>query len=110
MNFDMNRYDGPIGIYSLGASLGCYMAFLYYSLMESTLEHTIAALAVAIFGGIFLIVGAVMLALNSSNYKKANFQRETGDTADTIVTLLIVVTVFVIAGLVVLSQVIKSFI
>lgn len=106
MRFKMNHHGVPLGTYCLGTSLGCYMAFLYYSLMEATLEHTIAAFAFAVIGGLFIIAAAILLALNHSSFKEENYQRE-AQISDTIVTLSIVGTAIIIAVFVILSQVIQ---
>jgi len=107
MRFNMEQSDGPLGTYSLGVSLGCYMAFLYYSLMELTEEHAIAATVFAVIGGLFLIAGVILLATNSNRNKDINFQRE-ALISDTVVSLSIIVTFILIAVLVILSQVIET--
>ena len=108
MQFDLNETKGVLGIYCFGAALGCYLAFFYYSMMEATLEHTIAAFAFAVIGGVFLVVGAIMLAMNVQMMKEANNVRNPNLNPDTIARLLIVITVIIIALLVVLSQVIST--
>lgn len=72
MQFDLNETKGVIGIYCFGVTLGCYLAFFYYSIMEATLEHTIAAFVFVVIGGIFLVIGAIMLALNTRMMSAAN--------------------------------------
>jgi NADH:ubiquinone oxidoreductase subunit 5 (subunit L)/multisubunit Na+/H+ antiporter MnhA subunit len=108
MQFDLNETKGVLGVYCFGGTLGCYLAFFYYSMMEATLEHTIAAFVFAVIGGIFLIIGVIMLALNAQIMSKANNVRNPNLSPDTIARLLIVVTVIIIALLVVLSQVIST--
>ncbi|MFW9991613.1 MAG: hypothetical protein ACFFD4_06105 [Candidatus Odinarchaeota archaeon] len=108
MQFDLNDTKGIIGIYCLGGALGSYLAFFYYSMMEATLEHTIAAFAFAVIGGIFLVVGAILLAMNAQMMKNANNVRNPNLNSTTITRLLIVITAIIIALLVILSQVIST--
>ena len=108
MEFDLNEPKGVLGIFCLGGALGSYLGFTYYSMMEATLEHTIAAFVFAIIGGIFLIVGGILIAMNSQMMKKANNIRNPEASADKVVQLLIVATVCLIALLVILSQVIET--
>lgn len=108
MQFDLNETKGVLGIYCLGGALGSYLAFFYYSLMEATLEHTIAAFAFAVIGGIFLVVGAIMLAMNTKMLQEANDVRNPNLNPTTITRLLIVITVIIIALLIILSQVIST--
>lgn len=108
MQFDLNETKGVLGIYCLGGALGTYLAFFYYSLMEPTLEHTIAAFAFAVIGGIFLVVGGILIAMNAQMMKEANNVLNPNRNPSTITRLLTVITVIIIALLVILSQVIET--
>jgi heme/copper-type cytochrome/quinol oxidase subunit 2 len=108
MQFDLNETKGVLGIYCLGGALGSYLAFFYYSLMEATLEHTIAAFAFAVIGGIFLVVGGILIAMNAQMMKEANNVLNPNLNPSTITRLLTVITVIIIALLVILSQVIET--
>ena len=108
MQFDLNETKGVLGIYCLGGALGSYLAFFYYSLMEATLEHTIAAFAFAVIGGIFLVVGGILIAMNAQMMKDANNVRNPNLNPSTVTRLLTVITVIIIALLVILSQVIET--
>ncbi len=108
MQFDINETKGFLGIYCFGGALGSYLAFFYYSLMEATLEHTIAAFAFAVIGGIFLVVGGIMLYMNAQMMQEANNVRNPNLNPNTIARLLIVITVIIISLLIVLSQVIST--
>ena len=100
-NFDLTRIDGLLGIYLLGASFALYVASMIISIVAKSESLLVAvvlldtAFWLVLSGGVCLVVGAILLLLNSNTAAASGIKMDSS-TRNLVVGLFVLTLISII--------------